>query len=1592
MNTWTEGHSLHGRASSLLQVAQVSNLLYRRFPIGGPRGQPNACASQAGSTAKQQIGNLRYAFQSLAAVILISAMLLGTAAANPLYRVTNVSPNPSLTNEFYLTATNTVTSIDGTNVHVFVYKDDPPAGGGVPMQLPGPLIEVNVGQTVICHFKNKLTNNIEGASIHWHGIELDNDSDGTAVAQDTIFNGQTYTYRFIAPRAGLFWYHSHMLPGTTTFGGMYGPLIVHDTNETALIAANVLPPANRTFQLVMTDVSFTNGVIGKVLNGTNFSLNTLIQLCENNILGLPNANGAACGVAGPPGDILLCNGSVASRAGTFCAPTTGSSPLFHIGIHQRVRLQLFNESISRNCYLTLRYPCSNPGGDTNLYHIGGQGGLLDNAVLDGGVQSGYDFQYASGTVNLGSGMREDVLFYSSGNSGDVIQLVGNPLAGSWKLSGTLPTNYPVAFFVLTNGGATNTPLISGSPLLSAIGASNENLRLLNTNTLASPPIPADGTQDGLISLMNNTPANGVNTGPNIGGYAATALDGNSGNGSWPDVPHPPTALWARAGDVVQLAIANNTGTDGGGSSAVHPYHLHGFSMQPVAFYTSDLQTNLFNFPYNQFVDTFDILPGQALVFRIKLSDRPVLADTATGGPLTLGTDAATGGNLGRWLMHCHIFLHGTIGMISELNVVPNTATRLVGPSAGTNSVILAGNSGVAWSNTASVPWLHFPAGNATGNGTKIVLFTYDANPGSTRTGTLNVAGETVAVTQAGANYVQAPGPVTTLATGLSGPTGMAADRAGNVYFCDGGHGALKMWNPSGNTVTTLASGFGTLQGLALDGLGNVYFADFNSSAIRMWSASTHSVSTAFNTTSTGVSGLAVDNSGNVYLTIPSQNLVQVWNASSGTLNGYTTNGLNSPYGVAVDVAGDVFVADTSNNAIKKFGYTFIPPFTFIPTWFTTVSSNYLNHPWNLAVDDGANIYIADGFHNAIKRFNFASNTVDTLISSGLSDPTDVAVDGTGNVYLSDFNNNAVKELPYAFVDPTPQHEGAEATADSLSTILLPTENLLPPFAPTASAFWINYNGSANGIVNFSVNVNLGGPRSGTLTVLGQPITINQDGASSGVGTTNLLVGPAAGSNTVSEFVIPSISLWSASTTTPWLHLPFTSGTGSGNVLFTYDANLGSTRVGTLTVNTKTVTVTQAGSTYVQAPGPLTTLVGSGLVQPVDVAVDAAGNVIFSDSGNNTVKKWSRATSTVSTIISSGLSTPQGIDVDPFGNIFVVDLGSESIKEWRAADSNFFTLVSAPQHPSGLTLGYGTNIYWSDPGNNSINEWIASSSNVVSLVFTNLDGSYGLDVDVGGNIYIADTVNNAVKKYNPATATLSTLATSGINTPWNVAVDGSGNVYVANGSANNILKWVAASSNLVTVVPAGVSDPTGVKVDASQNIYIADFGHAAVKELPYAFVDPSTRSEPWYAGSDSLPVVIPSNQNLSGPFAPTDPDPWLQITGVTNGVVSFNFSPNTNSFGRTTFITLLGQGIPVVQAAAVQPVVVSASTPSNGVFYLSFTNTTAGAAYSVVSTTNILTPMPGWNLVGPAMQIAPDLWQFVDHSASNKARFYRIRSP
>ena len=97
-----------------------------------------------------------------------------------------------------------------------------------------------------------------------------------------------------------------------------------------------------------------------------------------------------------------------------------------------------------------------------------------------------------------------------------------------------------------------------------------------------------------------------------------------------------------------------------------------------------------------------------------------------------------------------------------------------------------------------------------------------------------------------------------------------------------------------------------------------------------------------------------------------------------------------------------------------------------------------------------------------------------------------------------------------------------------------------------------------------------------ITVLGQQITVTQPVLT--LATYALLEGPASGTD--SDIVVAGVS-WSATSNAAWVHTT-SSGTGNGLAIFSFDANSGATRSGTLTIGGLTLTVTQAGSGYVAA--------------------------------------------------------------------------------------------------------------------------------------------------------------------------------------------------------------------------------------------------------------------------------------------------------------------------------------------------------------------------------------------------------------------------
>ena len=104
-------------------------------------------------------------------------------------------------------------------------------------QIPGPVLEARVGDVLEVRLTNRLP---EPTSIHWHGLRLPAAMDGTDMVQQPIAPGDSFTYRFRLPDAGVFWYHPHVNETTQLERGLYGAIIVRGLNEPELDAERVL--------------------------------------------------------------------------------------------------------------------------------------------------------------------------------------------------------------------------------------------------------------------------------------------------------------------------------------------------------------------------------------------------------------------------------------------------------------------------------------------------------------------------------------------------------------------------------------------------------------------------------------------------------------------------------------------------------------------------------------------------------------------------------------------------------------------------------------------------------------------------------------------------------------------------------------------------------------------------------------------------------------------------------------------------------------------------------------------------------------------------------------------------------------------------------------------------------------------------------------------------------------------------------------------------------------------------------------------------------------------------------------------------------
>ena len=497
--------------------------------------------------------------------------------------------------------------------------------------------------------------------------------------------------------------------------------------------------------------------------------------------------------------------------------------------------------------------------------------------------------------------------------------------------------------------------------------------------------------------------------------------------------------------------------------------------------------------------------------------------------------------------------------------------------------------------------------------------------------------------------------------------------------------------------------------------------------------------------------------------------------------------------------------------------------------------------------------------------------------------------------------------------------------------------------------------------------------------VGAVVLIGQDGTALG---TEYLSGSATGG--IGAFVPGTINTvagnqaWiysgdNVQATASSIFIPFGIALNAAGDMFIADTSNDRIRKVTKADGTATggIITTIAGNGIIAASGDGGPATSASVNNPSSVALDGAGNIFFTDSGNNAVRRIDANTGIITTFAGtlgqhgfSGdggpsnlatLNTPNGIAFDAAGNLYIADTGNNLIRKVTAATGFISTFAGNNSQgfsgDGGAAAGASLNAPWSvtpapsgmiyiaDQGNNRIRS-VDTAGIIRTIVGTGAAGYSGdggaasaaqlnvpanVAIDVGSNLYISDSGNNVIRKVNPTTQVINTVAgnstesisgdngpatQAGLYGPYTLALDGVGNLYIADVFHNRI-REITTSSATLEYQPIRVNRTSTPQSQTFENDGNATLNISAINAVSNATIDGSTTS-----CSIGAPLDLLQSCTVGVAFAPT-------MTGTpTLGSVSIA----SDAANAPSAITLTGNVLDIDPST----VVLVSTTPSSTV--------------------------------------------------------------
>ena len=767
---------------------------------------------------------------------------------------------------------------------------------------------------------------------------------------------------------------------------------------------------------------------------------------------------------------------------------------------------------------------------------------------------------------------------------------------------------------ITGENLTGASQVNFGPL--AIGPSGFKVNSATSISLSSPP-PSPGWPN-TVNITVTTPSG---TSPVTGGISSQAVSDS--------FTYSPVAVDVSTGLNSPAGIVTDAGGDvfsanyGNGTVSVLPKSSGSiFGTSVVAGLEATLVTGM-NQPTGLAFDssgdlyiadagnnTVSVLPetsGTIFGTSVKADSLTKLA-TGLSTPNGLAFDSAGNLFIANWSNGTIAVLPKATGTIFGTSV---SADTLAGVTSG-----LSLPEGLAFDSSGNLYIAGF------GNGTVSVL------PGATG----SVFGSNVTADR-----------LSTVASGLNNPWGLAFDASGDLYIANSGNDTVSVLAKStntqfgvpanGNNVTpAVLAGLNSPHGLAVDSLGDLYISNLGNGTVSelVHLAAIQSMSaaqgTALGGTSVTITGSGFDNATSVdFGSTP---------ATSFTVNatGTSITAISPPHS-----AGVVDVSVTTLAPVHS-PFAGADKFTFVSPILTPIFQSIESGPEGDAFDAAGNLYVALNTLGTLVVVPKASGTlfghtvtegVATTLVTGLSHPTGVAVDPSGNVFVTDFGSGSITVLPAA----TGTLFGVATTADVAET-LVSGQGLIAPTGlavDTAGNLYVS-NASASEIEVLP-------EASGT--IFGQSVTS---------GKLNSLV-PSSVADEPTGLAFDA----------------------QGNLYF---ANYATGTIDALPVATGTLF-----GKSVTANTPATVL--SGLASPCGVAFDSSGSLYVANVGNNAIGVLPTRTGTSYSVpipanvyapllpVGSGPNSPEGLAIDSAGDLYVGNYGSATIGELAPGNLSSF---------------------------------------------------------------------------------------------------------------------------------------------------------------------------------------------------------------------------------------------------------------------------------------------------------------------------------